>query len=355
MALIVLILSHSLKTLDSCLRRNDAVESAFMKYIDITEPGGPEVLQPAQGDKPSVVAGELLIKVAAAGINRPDVVQRMGLYPPPPGASPIPGLEVSGTVDAMGEGVEGWQVGDQVCGLANGGGYAEYVAIPAGQCLPIPKGLSLVEAAALPETCFTVWSNLFDRAGLKKGETLLVHGGAGGIGTTAIQMAVAMGVTVYATAGDAEKCAACENLGATRAINYREEDFVEVIMTETQMNGVNVILDMVGGDYLQRNINVAAQDGRIVNIAYLQGPKAEVNFLPVMLKRLTLTGSTLRPQTAAVKSAIANNLQQHIWPAIEAGQIKPQVDATFPLADAAEAHRKMESGQLIGKIVLTVD
>ncbi|BFM14726.1 NAD(P)H-quinone oxidoreductase [Maricurvus nonylphenolicus] len=326
-----------------------------MKYIDITQPGGPEVLQLQEGPAPEAAKGELLIKVEAAGVNRPDVIQRMGLYPAPPGASPIPGLEVAGTVAAVGEGVEGWAVGDQVCGLANGGGYAEYVTIPTGQCLPIPKGLSMVETAALPETCFTVWTNVFDRAALKKGETLLVHGGAGGIGTTAIQMAVAMGATVYATAGDAEKCQACETLGVKRAINYREEDFVEVIKADTDNRGVDVILDMVGGEYLQRNINVAAQDGRIVNIAFLQGPVAEVNFMPVMLKRLTLSGSTLRPRSADVKSAIADNLRQHIWPAIEAGKIKPLVDATFPLAQAADAHSKMESGELIGKIVLTID
>jgi NADPH2:quinone reductase len=326
-----------------------------MKYIDITEPGGPEVLQLQQGPTPEAAAGELLIKVEAAGVNRPDVIQRMGLYPAPPGASPIPGLEVAGTVAAIGAGVAGWNIGDQVCGLANGGGYAEYVAIPAGQCLPIPKGLSMVEAAALPETCFTVWTNVFDRAALKAGETLLIHGGAGGIGTTAIQMAVAMGATVYATAGDAEKCQACEALGVKRAINYREEDFVEVLKADTDKRGVDVILDMVGGEYLQRNINVAAQDGRIVNIAYLQGSVAEVNFMPVMLKRLTLSGSTLRPRSAEVKRAIADNLRLHIWPAIEAGKVKPLIDATFPLANATDAHSKMESGELIGKIVLTID
>lgn len=326
-----------------------------MKYIDITEPGGPEVLQLREGPAPEAAAGELLIKVEAAGVNRPDVIQRLGLYPPPPDASPIPGLEVAGTVSAIGAGVEGWAVGDAVCGLANGGGYAEYVAIPAGQCLPIPAGLSMVEAAALPETCFTVWTNVFDRAALTAGETLLVHGGAGGIGTTAIQMAVAMGATVYATAGDVEKCQACQSLGVKRAINYREEDFVEVIKADTNKRGVDVILDMVGGEYLQRNIDVAAQDGRIVNIAFLQGPVAEVNFMPVMLKRLTLSGSTLRPRTAEVKAAIAANLRQHIWPAIEAGKIKPLVDATFPLAQAADAHSKMERGELIGKIVLTID
>lgn len=325
-----------------------------MRYIDIPTPGGPEALQLTEGDEPVAGEGELSIQVAAAGVNRPDVVQRMGLYPPPPGASPIPGLEVAGTVTAVGNGVSGWQVGDTVCALVNGGGYAEYVTAPASQCLPVPKGLSLTEAAALPETCFTVWSNVFDRAGLQPGESLLVHGGSSGIGTTAIQMAKALGVSVYVTAGSDDKCQACLSLGADLAINYREEDFVDVLKAATDGRGVDVILDMVGGDYIARNLKVAAMDGRIVNIAYLQGSKVEVNLMPVMLKRLTLTGSTLRPQAPEVKAAIARSLQERIWPAIETGAIKPVIARVFPLAEAAEAHRLMESSQHIGKIVLSM-
>ncbi|MFC6978976.1 NAD(P)H-quinone oxidoreductase [Microbulbifer taiwanensis] len=292
--------------------------------------------------------------MTAAGVNRPDIVQRMGYYPPPPGASPIMGLEVAGEVVALGDGVDRWQAGDSVCALANGGGYAEYVAVPADQCLPVPDGLSIVEAAALPETFFTVWSNVFDRAQLQAGEVFLVHGGSSGIGTTAIQLASNFGARVFATAGSAEKCAACEKLGAERAINYKSEDFVEIVREATDGRGVDVVLDMVGGDYIDRNIQTAAKDGRIVNIAYLQGASVQVNMLPVMLKRLTLTGSTLRPQPAEVKAAIAAALESKVWPLIAAGRIRPQIAATFPLESVADAHRLMESSGHIGKIVLTL-
>jgi NADPH2:quinone reductase len=297
----------------------------------------------------------VLIKVAAAGVNRPDVFQRLGAYPPPPGASPILGLEVAGEVVALGEGCRLRHTGDKVCALTNGGGYAELVTVPETQCLPIPEGLSMVEAAALPETCFTVWSNVFDRAGLKPGESFLVHGGSSGIGTTAIQMARGLGATVFATAGSDDKCKACENLGAEIAVNYQQQDFVDVLLSATHGSGVDVILDMVGGDYIARNIKVAAMDGRIVNIAYLRGSKVEMDFRPVMMKRLTLTGSTLRPQSTDTKAAIARSLQERVWPLIEAGQMKPHVAKVFPLSEAAAAHRFMESGVHIGKIILTVD
>lgn len=326
-----------------------------MRYIDLPEHGGPEVMQLAEGDRPEPAAGEVLVRVAAAGVNRPDIVQRMGLYPPPEGASPIMGLEVAGEVAALGEGVGRWQIGDRVCALANGGGYAEYACVPASQCLPVPEGLSLTEAAALPETFFTVWSNVFDRAGLQPGEILLVHGGSSGIGTAAIQIARALGSRVFATAGSDEKCAACEKLGAERAINYKTEDFVGVVREATGGHGADVILDMVGGDYVDRNIQLAARDGRIVNIAFLQGAKVQVNMLPVMVKRLTLTGSTLRPQPAAVKAAIADALESRVWPLLAGGRIRPQMAATFPLAQVADAHRLMESSTHIGKIVLTSD
>jgi NADPH2:quinone reductase len=326
-----------------------------MQYIDVIEPGGPEVLQLRQGPAPKPRAGEVLLKVAAAGVNRPDVFQRQGFYPPPPGASPILGLEVAGEVKALGEGESLWQPGDTVCALTNGGGYAGYVSVPGTQCLPVPKGLSLVEAAALPETCFTVWSNVFDRGGLKTGESFLVHGGSSGIGTTAIQMARALGARVFTTAGSDEKCRACEDLGAEIAVNYRTQDFVEVSMAATGRKGVDVILDMVGGDYIPRNINLAAMDGRIVNIAHLRGSKVDADFRPVMLKRLTLTGSTLRPRSAEFKAAIAKALQAQVWPLIESGQMRPVVFKSFPLSDAAAAHRLMESSAHIGKIVLTVE
>ncbi|AMX02189.1 NAD(P)H-quinone oxidoreductase [Microbulbifer thermotolerans] len=325
-----------------------------MRFIDLPEYGGPEVLQLSEGEKPRPAAGEVLIKVAAAGVNRPDIVQRKGLYPPPPGASPIPGLEVAGEVVAVGEGAVRWHVGDRVCALTNGGGYADYVTVPAGQCLPVPQGLSPVEAAALPETFFTVWSNVFDRGRLQAGEVFLVHGGSSGIGTTAIQLASQFGARVFATAGSDDKCRACESLGAERAINYRAEDFVEVVRAATDERGADVILDMVGGDYIARNMKAAAMDGRIVNIAYLQGAKVQVNMLPVMLKRLILTGSTLRPRSAEEKAAIAQALEEKVWPLIEKGKIRPQVYATFPLPEAAEAHRLMESGAHVGKIVLTL-
>lgn len=325
-----------------------------MRYIDLPEHGDPEVMVLAEGDRPVPAAGEVLVKVAAAGVNRPDIVQRMGFYPPPEGASPIMGLEVAGEIVELGEGAERWQIGDTVCALANGGGYAEYARVPANQCLPVPKGLSLIEAAALPETFFTVWSNVFDRAALQPGETLLVHGGSSGIGTAAVQMAAALGARVFATAGSPEKCAACEKLGAERAVNYKSEDFVEIVREATGGRGVDVILDMVGGDYVDRNIQLAARDGRIVNIAFLQGANVQVNMLPVMLKRLTLTGSTLRPQPAAVKAAIAAALEERVWPLVEEGRIRPQLAATFPLEKVADAHRLMESSTHIGKIVLTL-
>jgi len=324
-----------------------------MAAMEITEPGGPEMLKPVTLDVPEPGPGEVLIRVAAAGINRPDVVQRQGLYPPPKGASPLPGLEVAGAVVAVGEGVNAPAVGELVTALLTGGGYAEFATAPAVQCLPVPKGLSLEEAAALPETFFTVWSNVFDRAGLAEGETFLVHGGTSGIGTAAIQMAASFGAKVFATAGTAEKCARCVELGAVRAINYREEDFVEIIKAEAAP-GADVILDMVGGDYVQRNIHAAAPDGRMVSIAFMAGAKVELNLMPVMLKRLTLTGSTLRARDPAFKGAIADKLRVHIWPLIEAGRIRPVIDTVFPLAEAAKAHALMESSAHMGKIVLRV-
>ncbi len=325
-----------------------------MTAVEITEDGGPDVLKPATRPVPEVQAGEVLIKVAAAGVNRPDVVQRQGHYPAPPGASDIPGLEVAGSICAIGADARGWAVGDEVTALVTGGGYAEYCAAPVPQCLAVPQGLDHTQAAALPETFFTVWSNVFDRAGLEAGETFLVHGGTSGIGTTAIQMASAFGAKVFATAGTAEKCARCVDLGAVRAINYREEDFVEIVKEETGGAGANVILDMVGGDYVARNIKTAAVDGRIVNIAFLRGPKVEVNLLPVMLKRLTLTGSTLRARSVGFKGAIAEKLKAKVWPLIEAGRIRPVIDTVFPLDQAAEAHRLMETGAHMGKIMLEV-
>ncbi len=326
---------------------------ATMIAIEITEPGKPDVLKPAERPVPEPGEGEVLIKVAAAGVNRPDVLQRQGDYPPPPGASDIPGLEVAGEVVRCGPGISSLSVGDDVMALVTGGGYAEYCVAPALQCLPIPGNLSMAEAAAIPETFFTVWNNVFDRCGLQEGESFLVHGGSSGIGTTAIQLAHAFGARVLATAGSAEKCRVCEELGAERAINYREEDFVAVVKDVTD-GGVNVILDMVGGDYIQRNIKAAAPDGRICNIAFLNGSSTEINLMPVMLKRLTVTGSTLRAMPVVFKAAIAENLRTKVWPLIEAGDVKPVMHATFPLAEAAEAHRLMESNQHIGKIALTV-
>jgi NADPH:quinone reductase len=325
-----------------------------MAAIEITAPGAPEVLQPRPRAVPPCGEEEVLIRVAAAGVNRPDLLQRQGKYPPPPGAPDTPGLEVAGVVAAVGEGVEGWVPGDEVCALVAGGGYAEYCVAPAPQCLPIPRGLSLVEAAALPETYFTVWTNVFERGRLQAGETFLVHGGSSGIGTTAIGLATIFGATVYATAGTPDKCAACERLGAARAINYRTEDFVAVVRELTGGRGVNLVLDMVGGDYVSRNLEALALEGRLVQIAFLRGARTEVNLAPLMQKRLTFTGSTLRPRTVEQKGAIARALREHVWPRIEAGAVRPVIHATFPLAEAAAAHRALEAGEHVGKIVLVV-
>lgn len=327
---------------------------ATMTAIEITAPGGPEVLKPATRPLPVPKTGEILIKVAAAGVNRPDVAQRAGSYPPPPGASDLPGLEIAGEVVAMAPDVTDWKIGDMACALTSGGGYAEYCVAPGTQALPIPKGLTLTEAASLPETFFTVWTNIFDRAGLKPGEKFLVHGGSSGIGVAAIQMATAMGAEVYATAGSAEKCAACEKLGAKRAINYRTEDFFEVLRGITDKKGVDVILDMVGGSYIQKDLLLLAPEGRLALIAFLGGSKAEVDFVRVLMNRLRIVGSTLRPQSVAAKAVMAKGLRANIWPLIEAGRIKPVIDSTFPLADAAKAHARMESSAHIGKIMLTV-
>ncbi len=326
-----------------------------MTAIEIREPGGPEVLAPITRPVPQPGDGEVLIKVAAAGVNRPDCLQRGGNYPPPPGASDIPGLEVAGEVVALGKGVSDLKVGDKVCALVTGGGYAEYCAAPAPQCLPLPKGYSMAQAAALPETFFTVWVNVFVRTALKPGESLLVHGGTSGIGTTAIQLAKTLGSRVFATAGSAEKVKACEDLGAERGINYREEDFVAVVKELTGGKGVDVILDMVAGDYIPRDIKALAEDGRLNFIAFLGGPKAEVNFAAVMMKRLTITGSTLRARPVEVKAALAADLKEKVWPLLDAGKIAPVMAASFPLAEAAQAHALMESSSHIGKIVLTLD
>ena len=323
-----------------------------MTAIEIAEPGGPEVLRAASVTRPDPKAGEVLIKVAAAGVNRPDVLQRKGHYPPPAGASPLPGLEVAGTVVAAAPDVTAPRIGDQVCALVTGGGYAEYCVAPAPTCLPVPTQLDMTEAAALPETFFTVWTNVFDRAGLKSGETILIHGGSSGIGTTAIQLARAFGARVLATAGSAEKCAACAELGAQKAINYRDEDFVAVAKASTDDRGVDVILDMVGGDYIARNIEAMAVDGRHVSIAFLTGAKVTVNMQQIMVKRLTLTGSTLRARPVTEKAVIAQSLQKSVWPLLEQGTVRPVVFRTFPLGDAAKAHALMESGAHIGKIVL---
>ncbi len=339
--------------------------SESMTCIEISEPGGPEVLRLSQRPIPRPGGNDLLIRIAAAGINRPDILQREGGYPPPPGASDIPGLEISGTVVKTGPQTRGWSVGDTLCALLTGGGYAQYCSVPAPQCLPIPKGLDMVQAAALPETFFTVWTNVFERAALKPGETLLVHGGSSGIGTAAIQMAARLGSRVMVTAGTDEKCAACLELGAGRAVNYNTEDFVAAAKEFTGGKagqgggprggkGIDVILDMVGGDYIGRNIKALAKEGRLMNIAYLKGATAEINFLPVMLKRLTIGGSTLRVQSVERKGEIARALKKNIWPLIEEGDITPVIQATFPLEQAAKAHRLMESGVHIGKIVLTL-
>ncbi len=325
-----------------------------MTAIEISTPGGPEVLTPVQRPVPQLAAGEILIAVAAAGLNRPDLMQRQGNYPPPPGASDIPGLEASGWVAAVGEGVAGFTVGDAVCALLAGGGYAQYVAVPAVQCLPVPEGLTMVEAAALPETLFTCWTNLIDGGHLKAGETVLIHGGASGIGTTGIQLSKALGATVFVTAGSAEKCAACLKLGADLAIDYRTQDFVAGVKQATGRRGVDVVLDMVGGDYIRRDIEILAQGGRHVSISTQGGMEATIPIFKVMQKRLILTGSTLRPRSPAEKGKIAEALHETVWPMIAAGKIRPPIHATFPLAHAADAHRALEDGDHIGKIVLTV-
>ncbi|ROQ20547.1 NADPH2:quinone reductase [Marinimicrobium koreense] len=325
-----------------------------MRYVHYDAPGKPSVLTLAEGPAPEPRPDEVLIQVAAAGVNRPDVLQRQGLYPPPDDASPVLGLEVSGTVVAVGEGVQRWQLGDRVCALVNGGGYAEYAVAPADQCLPVPDGVALEDAAALPETLFTVWHNLWQRAGIQPGETLLVHGGASGIGTTAIQLAKALDQRVIVTAGSPEKCEACLALGADRAINYREEDFVTEVKAFTDGQGADVILDMVGGDYVQRNIKAAAKEGRIVNIAFLNGSKVEVDLMPLMLKRLTLTGSTLRAQSAEVKAGIARELEQRVWPLIALGRVRPLINHRFAISDTQKAHELMESNTLIGKAIINL-
>jgi putative PIG3 family NAD(P)H quinone oxidoreductase len=327
---------------------------ATMTAVEIREFGGPEVLAPTRRPVPTPSAGEILIRVAAAGINRPDVFQRKGGYAPPPGASDLPGLEVAGTVVATGGDVSRWHEGDEVCALLAGGGYAEYAVAPQGQCLPRPSALSMIEAAAVPETFFTVWSNVFERGRLQRGESLLVHGASSGIGTTAIQMGVRWGATVYGTAGTADKCTACERLGATRCVNYRDEDFVAALREATNTRGIDVILDMVAGEYVARNLSLLAEDGRLVQIAVLQGSKATVDAALVMRRRLTYTGSTLRPRPVEEKARIAAALESHVWPWIEAGEVRPQIFRTFPLARAADAHALMESSTHVGKIVLAV-
>jgi putative PIG3 family NAD(P)H quinone oxidoreductase len=325
---------------------------AAMMAIEIKAPGGPEMLVPATRPVPKPAAGEILVKVAAAGVNRPDVLQRLGFYNPPPGASDLPGLELAGQVAALGPEVRGWKIGDAVTALVAGGGYAQYAIVPAPQCLPVPKGLSLIEAAAIPETFFTVWTNVFERGRLARGETFLVHGGASGIGTTAVQLAHARGARVFATAGSDAKCRAVEALGAERCVNYRAADFVEILIKATGGRGVDVILDMVGGDYTARNVALLAMEGRLVQIAFLKSPEVALNFEPIMRKRLTLTGSTLRPRSVEQKGAIAAALKREVWPLLDAGTVKPVIFKTFPLADAAAAHRLMESDTHTGKIVL---
>jgi NADPH:quinone reductase len=325
-----------------------------MTAVEIEIPGGPEVLRSVERPVPTPGPGEVLIRVEAAGVNRPDVLQREGRYAPPPGASDIPGLEVSGSIEALGEGATDWRIGDRVTGLVAGGGYAEYCAAPAPQCLPIPKGLDAVAAAALPETCFTVWTNVFARGRLAEGETLLVHGGTSGIGTTAIQMARCLGARVFATAGSAAKCDACRSLGAEDAFDRTRDDFVARVREATGGRGADVILDMVGGDYLPRNLAALAPEGRLVQIALIGGATATLNLSEVMQRRLTITGSTLRPRTVAEKGAIARALRERVWPHVEAGRLRPVIHATVPLARAADAHRMMEAGDHVGKIVLTV-
>jgi NADPH2:quinone reductase len=330
------------------------VPPAEMTFIRISSAGAPDVLQPARMAVPSPGDGEVLIKVAAAGINRPDVLQRQGAYPPPPGASPVPGLEVAGEIVACGTGASRFRPGDAVCALLAGGGYAEYCTAPEPQTLPMPAGLDAIEAAAIPETFFTVWTNVFERGRLVAGETCLIHGGSSGIGTTAIQLASARGATVLATVGNAQKQQACLGLGASRAIDYHREDFVAAAKEATGGRGVDLVLDMVGGSYTQRNLEVLAHHGRLVQIAWLESPKISANFTQLMTKRLTWTGSTLRPRSVAEKGAIARALEAEVWPLLADGRVKPLIHRTFPLAEAAAAHSLMESGQHIGKIVLTV-
>ena len=325
-----------------------------MTAIEIREPGDPDVLVPVERPRPEPGVGEVLIAVAAAGVNRPDVFQRRGRYPPPPGASDIPGLEVAGTIAAIGAGVRDWRIGDAVCALVAGGGYAEYCPAPAPQCLPPPRGLDLTAAAAMPETFMTVWTNVFDRGRLVAGESLLVHGGSSGIGTVAIQLARARGARVFATAGSAAKCEACERLGAERCIEYHQTDFVGAIKEATGGRGVDVILDMVGGEYFARNVDALAVEGRLVEIATLHGAKADVNIQTIMQRRLTITGSTLRARPIADKGAIAAAVRAHVWPLVERGAVKPVIFKTFPLRAAAQAHALMESSAHIGKIVLVV-
>ncbi len=327
--------------------------SDTMTAIRIREPGGPEVLQLETLPLPEPAQGEVLVRIAAAGVNRGDIVQRMGFYPPPKGVTETPGLEFAGTVVALGPGASKWAVGDKVCALVAGGGYAEYATVHESHALPVPDGFSMVEAAALPETIMTVWTNVFDRGRLKAGETLLIHGGTSGIGTTAIQMANAFGAKVYATAGSEEKARKCEELGARRGINYRNEDFVMVMGEMTGGTGADVIFDMVGGDYIQRNITCAARGGRIVNIAYQNGSVAEVNFLPMMLKQVTLTGSTLRARPLEEKTELTETVLREVWPWIKTGRVKPIVDTVFPLKDAGKAHERMETSAHIGKIILS--
>ena len=322
-----------------------------MQAIEITKPGGPDVLQLTERPMPVPANDQVVIKVAYAGVNRPDALQRSGMYNPPKGASDLPGLEASGEVVSCGAGVSSVKVGDQVCALLPGGGYAQYVATPAAHCLPVPRGLSMAQAACLPETFFTVWSNVFMRGGLQAGQRFLVHGGSSGIGTTAIQLAKTFGARVFATAGSAEKCAACERLGAEAAFNYRTDDFVEKMQA---LGGADLILDMVGGPYIQRNLKSLADDGTLVQIAFLQGPKAELNLVQLMTRRLTVTGSTLRPQSDLAKARIAEQLRTQVWPLIAAGKIAPVMDQEFALADAAAAHSRMESSAHIGKIVLKI-
>jgi putative PIG3 family NAD(P)H quinone oxidoreductase len=323
-----------------------------MLAIEISTPGEPDVLVPAERPMPVAGANELLIHVAAAGVNRPDVMQRRGKYPPPPGASDIPGLEVAGTVAALGDGVRDFRVGDKVCALVSGGGYAEYCVAPAPQCLPVPAGLDVVAAAAIPETFFTVWTNVFERGRLNSGESILIHGGSSGIGTTAIQLAHAWGARVFATAGSPEKCRACETLGAERGINYRDEDFVAAVRDATSGLGVDVVLDMVGAEYFPRNLEALAIEGRLVEIATQRGAKVELNIQTVMQRRLTITGSTLRARSIDEKGRVAAGVRKHVWPLIESGKVRPHIFRTFPLREAAAAHRLMESSAHIGKIVL---